>query len=57
MFHYLFTSRDGSIHIWETSGSHTEISNAHGLDTQAVDLCGTTIVSGSREATLKVNLP
>lgn len=45
---------DGSIHVWDNCGAHTEIKNAHCVDTQAVDSYDSTIVSGSRDATLKV---
>lgn len=45
---------DGSIHVWDSLGAHTEITGAHCVDTQAVDSYGSTVVSGSRDATLKV---
>ncbi|XP_062576658.1 F-box/WD repeat-containing protein 4-like [Saccostrea cucullata] len=45
---------DGSIHIWEEGGTHTVVEKAHPIDTQAVDCHNNILVSGSRDATLKV---
>ncbi|XP_056005503.1 F-box/WD repeat-containing protein 4-like isoform X2 [Ostrea edulis] len=45
---------DGSIHVWESNGAHTVVTNAHSMDTQAVDCHKSIVVSGSRDATVKV---